>query len=166
MTPKNPTYKGANQYKLNEYENKVTYTWKGKNAPSYTSTNGENGTLTRDHSLTNFKYFDSNLGKWEISKYTSIEQEKPIITLTNTFYNYPIFTFLSLESLEYKILSEGNDYSGYFLGNTCINTTSNYVLYEMCRMANDYVTYSPLTYSHRNQFLLGVWYPSSCYFII
>ena len=103
---KNPTAEqitSGNKYgkdQLNEYGNKVTYSWVGTNYPKYTATNGKTGNLSLSHNATNssygdfqnaFSWYDFNTNSWKKSPYTdsaTTTSQVEITNLASTYYNY------------------------------------------------------------------------------
>lgn len=68
---------------LNEYGNKITYSWDGTNYPAYTSTNGNEGSTNFPHT-NGFYWFDGT--DWQKSEYTTTTGK--ICDITTTYYQY------------------------------------------------------------------------------
>ena len=156
---------GKNQ--LHQYENKVTYSWKGDPYPKYTSNvaGWESGNLSSPHNWSTLKgFFWWNGTSFQKSDYTTTPGK--ICELTSDYYFYYSETLtekntdsvvgLTSGTVARDMLFATETRDHYWLASSCINTYSNYAYFVARLVGSGYVTGVNLALSDGHENGIGI----------
>ena len=143
---------------INEYGNKITYSWDGTKKPYYSGTNGVSGNLGISSHDT-FNWFDEETNTWKTSVQsttaTSSDKEQ-ITTIRSTCCYYKLSDHITPEDgfakpgtirmMLYAWVI--NDKGDYWLATRTVQCNENIVCYCVSRMRNDSVFYNGMFWSN------------------
>jgi len=134
-----------NKGEINEYGNKVTFSWAGDEYPTY-SYGIITGKLEKEHS-TSFIYYDVEAKKVVKSSYT---KDSGIITiLESNAYAYAISSYLDTSIPAFSLLEFDGE---YWLASRYINTTTSYVDFGLFVVDNTRLCTEGLSFTSNNSF--------------